>query len=299
MKPEVTVILPHFEGHKWLPRAIECVQAQQGILWELVIVDDGSKQSPASFITSLNDDRIYLIRQKNAGKGAALNTGIKESRAKIICFLDQDDVMLPGRLELQLDAFAQKPESDVVYSDYERVSEDGKLIDQFISYQSSAQECIKKLVREISPLSMQTIMIKRETLVSIDGFCEDSKLTGLDDAEFFFRLFLSGPTITYQRGIVQQWTAHDDNYSKSARFNETRLILLNYLSNLSTSHALLRQQLPYIRFRTYYMRGLYYLENKLADKAASELLKALRSYPFKWNCYYLLIKSLVHQFVYR
>jgi glycosyltransferase involved in cell wall biosynthesis len=298
MKPEVTVILPYFEGQRWLKGAIQCVQAQKGISWELIVVDDGSKQSPVSIINSFNDKNIRLISITHAGKGVALNKGIKAAWADIICFLDQDDVMMPGRLQLQLDVFVRKPHSEVVYSDYERVSENGKLIDQFISYQASSQECLRKLARDISPLSMQTIMIKKETIVNIGGFCGDPNLTGLDDAEFLFRLFLADPVLTYQPGFVQQWVEHGVNYSKSAQFQENRLILLDYLSELGRKHPIMQKELPYIRFRIYYMRGLYYLENRAAKSAWPEFLRAIRLRPLSWNCYYLLIKSLVYQLGY-
>jgi glycosyltransferase involved in cell wall biosynthesis len=298
MKPEVSVILPYYEGQRWLKRAIQCVQAQKRVSWELIVVDDGSKQSPVSIINSLNDKNIRLISIAHAGKGAALNTGIKAARADIICFLDQDDVMLPGRLQLQLDAFTRKPHSEVVYSDYQRISENGELIDQFISYQASNQECLRKLARDISLLSMQTIMVRKETIFNIGGFCSDPNLTGLDDAEFLFRLFISDPVLTYQPGFVQQWIEHGVNYSKSAQFQENRLILINYLSVLSRKHPILQKELPYIRFRIYYMRGLYYLENRTAKRAWCEFLRAIRLRPLNWNCDDLLIKSLVYQLVY-
>jgi len=298
MKPEISVILAYFEGQRWLPRAIQCVQAQDRPSWELVIVDDGSKQSPASLIYSINDERIRLIRIAHAGKGAALNVGINAARAEIICFLDQDDVMLPGRLQLQLGAFARKPEPDVVYSDYERVSEDGKLIDQFISYQASSQKCLHNLTRGISPICMQTIMIKKDTILKLGGFCDDPKLAGLDDSEFLIRLFLSEPILTYQPGFVQQWVEHGNNCSKSAQFQEGRLILLDYLSKLARKHSLLRKELPYIHFHVYYSRGLYCLENRIPNRAWLEFLMAIRHKPLAWQGYYLFLKSLIFQLIF-
>ena len=93
---------------------------------------------------------IYvLIRIPHAGKGVALNTGVTHSEADIVCFLDQDDIMNPGRLKLQYNAFVNHPLVDVVYSDYERVYDDGRLIDHFISRQADSRECLKRMARSI------------------------------------------------------------------------------------------------------------------------------------------------------
>ena len=80
-EPQVSVILPCYEGERWLRRAIESVTAQTGASWELVVVDDGSSLSPKEIVQSFQDERIRLYRIAHAGKGAALNRGAAESRA--------------------------------------------------------------------------------------------------------------------------------------------------------------------------------------------------------------------------
>jgi glycosyltransferase involved in cell wall biosynthesis len=293
MIPQVSVILPYYEGREWVLRAVQSVQAQQGIIWELVIVDDGSKQSPDSIIQTINDERIQYIKKDHAGKGVALNRGVKDARADMVCFLDQDDIMLPGRLKMQCRVLADNPESNVVYSDYERGIDNGDLIDQFISYQASNREFLRKMANGQSLISMQSLMIRKKTFFQIGGFSEDSSLTGLDDLEFFVRLFISGANLIYEPGIVQRWIQHKSNYSQSARFQEARLYLLAQLSVLAKTNRLLQNEMNHFRFHTYYMRGLYFLENNIAKKAKMEFLRAIRFKPLYWNSYYLLIKSLM------
>jgi glycosyltransferase involved in cell wall biosynthesis len=293
MIPQVSVILPYYEGQEWLLRAVKSVQAQQGVIWELVIVDDGSKQPPDSILQTINDERIHFIKKDHAGKGAALNRGVKDSGADTVCFLDQDDIMLPGRLKMQLRVLADNPEASVVYSDYERGIDNGGLIDQFISYQASSRECLQKMARGHGLISMQTVMIKKKTFFQIGGFSEDSSLTGLDDLEFFVRIFLSGAILRHEPGIVQRWIQHKTNYSQSARFQEARLYLLEHLSVLAKTNRLLLNEMNHFRFHTYYMRGLYFLENNIAKRAKMEFLRAIRFKPLYWNSYYLLIKSLI------
>lgn len=295
MKPQVSVILPYFEGLAWLPRSIQSVREQQGVCWELIIVDDGSKQDPTAIVQSLQDNHLRLVRIEHSGKGAALNAGVANSKADIVCFLDQDDIMNPGRLTLQCEAFLRTPDVDVIYSDYERVHDDGRLIDRFISHQASNKEYLKSMARNIGLVSMQTIMMKKSTFHQIGGFSNDIQLTGLDDAEFFVRLFASGAVLKYVPGLVQKWVLHVKNYSKSADFQQTRLILLDHLSNHARNNPCVRKELPYFQYHTFFMRGLFYLERGIADLALLEYLKAVRARPLNLNGYYLLLKSWIRR----
>jgi glycosyltransferase involved in cell wall biosynthesis len=299
MKPQVSVIIPFFEGLPWLARSIRSVQEQQGVCWELIIIDDGSKQDPTAIVQSLQDARLRLVRIEHSGKGAALNIGVTNSKADIVCFLDQDDIMNPGRLTLQCEAFLRTPDVDVIYSDYERVYDDGRFMDRFISHQASNKQCLKSMARGMGLVSMQIIMMKKSTFHEIGGFSNDIQLTGLDDAEFFVRLFASGAVLKYVPGVVQKWVLHGQNYSQSAAFQETRLIYLRHLSDLARNNPVLQRELPHFRYHTFYMRGLFYLENGMIDEAISELTKVIRMHPFKLNSYYLILKSLIIKLVRR
>jgi glycosyltransferase involved in cell wall biosynthesis len=291
LKPQVSVILPYFEGEKWLARSVQSVNSQKDVSWELIIVDDGSIQSPIPVLKSLKSDCLRLIRIDHVGKGAALNKGVSEAKADLVCFIDQDDIMNPGRLKLQYNAFVGHPKADVVYSDYERVYDDGRLIDQFISRQADSRECLKCMARKRGLVSMQTIMMKKSTFHEIGGFSNDIQLTGLDDAEFFVRLFASGAVLKYVPGLVQKWVLHGQNYSESAAFQQARLTFLKYLSNYAADNPFIRAELPYFQYHAFFMRGIFYLERGLADQAMLEYLKAVKVRPLNLNGYYLLLKS--------
>jgi glycosyltransferase involved in cell wall biosynthesis len=298
MKPEVSIIIPYYEGEKWLPISMNSVQKQVGVSWELIVVDDGSKKDPTFIVQSLQDKHIRLIRIPHAGKGVALNTGVAHSEADIVCFLDQDDIMNPGRLKLQYNAFVDHLQEDVVYSDYERVYDDGRIIDQFISRQADSRECLKCMARKRGLVSMQTIMMKKTTFNDIGGFSNDIQLTGLDDAEFFVRLFASGVVLKYVPGLVQKWVLHEQNYSVNADFQQARLTLLRHLSKHARNNPWVREELPYFQYHAFFMRGLFYLERGMAKEALLEYMKAVRVHPLNINGYYLLLKSWMKKWIY-
>ncbi len=290
-EPHVSVILPYYEGERWLRRTIGSVIAQAGVSWELVIVDDGSQAAPDGMIRSMRDERIRFLRIDHAGKGAALNRGVSVSQAGLLCFIDQDDIMLPGRLRRQAAAFDAHPAAGGVYSDYERVTDSGRLLGRFISRQAENGECLERLARGISPVTMQTLMLRRAVYDQVGGFSEDPALTGLDDGEFFARLFVSGVKLRYEPGVVQQWVCHERNYSAGADFQDARLAFLKHYTAMAEEMPELKEVLPLFRYNTYYNRGLYYLEHAMPQKACPEFTRAIACRPANWNAYYLLIKA--------
>lgn len=288
---QVSVILPYYEGERWIGRSAASVLSQAAVPFELIIVEDGSSIPDGSTGGPLSDERVRRFRISHAGKGAALNFGAGQARADLLCFIDQDDIMLPGRLERQVRAMRLNGTVDAVYSDYERVFDDGRLIDRFVSRQATAGECLRAMATDLALVTMQTIMIRRDAFRRVGGFSEDPSLTGLDDAEFFARLFVSGARLHYAPGAVQQWVRHDRNYSQSEPFQDARLALIARLRELAGCHPQIAAILGRFTHDVHYMRGLYFLENGRRGEALPEFLQAVRSHPFFLNTYYLLLKS--------
>lgn len=115
--PAISIVLPVYQGERFLEAAVASVRAQTWTDWELVVVDDGSTDASASLIERLVqiDQRIRLIRhESNRGLAAALNTGIRSSQAPLLAILEQDDLWRADKLRAQLDIFETNPAIDVV-----------------------------------------------------------------------------------------------------------------------------------------------------------------------------------------
>ncbi len=292
MLPQVSIILPYYEGKEWVLRAVQSVQAQQEVSWELIVVDDGSVNTAEAIIHEINDSRIKYLYIDHCGKGGALNRGALEASSDLICFLDQDDIMLPRRLLTQLKAFEKTHSVDGVYSDYERRHENGDLIDQVFHSPANPRESIHRMAVGRNSVTMQTLMLKKSLYEKLEGFSNDPEITGLDDLEFFVRLFLSKAHLVYEPGVVQCWVKHNQNFSNSESFQDARLRWLKRLSELAQQHPMLNSELKHFRFHTYGMRGLHFLESGRAELAVVELQKALLYRPWSINTYYLFIKSV-------
>src|SRR5258706_7823750 len=99
--PAVRIVPPVYNAARFLAEAIESAQRQTFDDFEMLIVDDGSKDDTAGITEEFaaHDPRIRLIRQRNAGTAAARNTAIRAARGELFALLDSDDVWLPEFLE--------------------------------------------------------------------------------------------------------------------------------------------------------------------------------------------------------
>jgi glycosyltransferase involved in cell wall biosynthesis len=103
-QPAVTVLMPVYNGEKYLRQAVESVLRQTWRDFELLVVDDGSSDRSVDLVKSFGDARIRIIRnERNCGLVASLNRGIDEASGLYIARMDSDDISLPSRLARQID----------------------------------------------------------------------------------------------------------------------------------------------------------------------------------------------------
>ncbi len=124
---KISVIVPVYNAEDYLKRCIDSVVAQTYTCWELILVNDGSRDGSADIIDSAaeNDERIKAIHQENAGAGAARNKGISCATGDYIVFLDSDDYIDSEYFSL-LVPLAEK--NDVVFIDVKQVDGEGNTL---------------------------------------------------------------------------------------------------------------------------------------------------------------------------
>jgi|TARA_B100001964_G_C14230276_1_gene599677 glycosyltransferase involved in cell wall biosynthesis len=127
--PKISVILPVYNGEKYLAEAIESILAQTFRHFELIIVDDGSTDRSLEIIEGHSDKRIHVIRNsENLGITKSLNIGLKKGKGEYVARHDADDVSLPNRLEEQLKYLEANLEVGVVGTNVYNIREDGTVV---------------------------------------------------------------------------------------------------------------------------------------------------------------------------
>ena len=109
----ISVIIPVYNGSRYLGAAIESILAQTRPPEELIVVDDGSTDDSAAAAIGFGD-RVRLIRHLNKGPAAARNRGVEAARGDVVAFLDADDLWVPEKLDIQSAILEKHPETDAV-----------------------------------------------------------------------------------------------------------------------------------------------------------------------------------------
>lgn len=109
--PLFSIVIPVFNRADVLATALSSVLAQTCRDFEIIVVDDGSSDDPASVAARFGDARIHCIRQDNRGAGAARNRGIDLARGRFVAFLDSDDRFLPHHLQAMARLLEGQPDT--------------------------------------------------------------------------------------------------------------------------------------------------------------------------------------------
>ena len=124
--PRVTVLMPVYNGERFLREAVDSVLVQTYADFEFIVVDDGSTDGTAQILDAYDDSRIVrLCHRANRGIVAALDWGLAVSRGELIARQDADDVALPSRLEEQVRLLDRHPELVIVGSASHLIDEGG------------------------------------------------------------------------------------------------------------------------------------------------------------------------------
>ena len=134
MLPLVSILLTSYNQEESLPRAFHSILDQTYENIEIIIADDCSTDGVSQdYIRSLalKYPRVvkYTLQEKNVGVAANRNSGLRMCNGSYITYLDGDDFYLPNKIEKEVEAFAVRPDLDVVYSNFIYCSPDG-LIDR-------------------------------------------------------------------------------------------------------------------------------------------------------------------------
>ena len=117
MQPRISIIIPCFNGEKYIRETLDCLQKQTIDAWECVIVNDGSTDNSLEILKeyAAKDSRYKYIDKDNAGPAISRNTAIAASSGKYILPLDADDLIAPSYAEKAIDYLEEHPNCKLVY----------------------------------------------------------------------------------------------------------------------------------------------------------------------------------------
>ncbi|HIK38766.1 MAG: glycosyltransferase [Geminocystis sp.] len=184
----VSVVMPVYNGEKYLEEAVESILAQSLPDFELIIINDGSTDKSLEILESLykKDSRIKLLNNvRNRGIVDCLNKGIKQARGKYIARMDADDIAIKERLERQLKFLENNPEYVAVGCRVLAIDAEGLPIKPFGDC-FTHEEIDKGNLRGVGSMIIHpAAVIRRESLEKVGGYRHYSHA---EDLDLFLRL---------------------------------------------------------------------------------------------------------------
>jgi glycosyltransferase involved in cell wall biosynthesis len=206
----ISVVIPVFNGARFLAGAIDSALGQDGVSVEVIVVDDGSTDATARVAAGYGE-RITYLRQPNRGPSAARNLGIARARGDFLAFLDSDDVWPPHNLFTLLAAMTAGV--DIVL---------GQIQEQ--RFEAEQQAWVASRTPTFS-LSLCAMLVRREAVARVGPLDETIRIG--EDKDWFYRAQEAGQHIVYlAEHIALYHRRHETNMTRDMGRPETYLLSL-------------------------------------------------------------------------
>lgn len=184
--PLLSVILPVYNGLPYLRQAVESVLAQSFADFELIVINDGSRDASQALLETFDDPRMRLVQQENRGLAATLNIGIAQARGRYIARQDQDDICLPGRFEKQVD-FLEANAGVMLLGTAAEIWQGDKRTERVMRH---ALDCpaLKFGLLFNNYFIHSSVMLRRSVFDRVGGYSEDKARQPPEDYELWSRI---------------------------------------------------------------------------------------------------------------
>jgi glycosyltransferase involved in cell wall biosynthesis len=231
--PKISVIMPAYNAEKYIKEAIDSILTQTYVDYELIVLNDCSKDRTEEIILSYTDERIvYLKNPQNMGVAATLNRGLAAARGEYIARMDADDISLPQRFEKQVAFLDANTDVAVLGTNSETFDENGPLYTGW-SATNAAQMKVDLLFS--CGVAHPSVMMRREVIQSLDGY--DLEFEGMEDYDLWCRV-AENHGVTTLADILFRYRVHSGQVTKnpSAKYMERlRRLKIRQLGQLGVS----------------------------------------------------------------
>ena len=186
----ITVVIPVYRGESTIEASVMSVIEQNVNDLEILIFDDGSPDRSAvileELLAKLNDSRVTLYRQKNCGLAGTLNRGISLAVGSYIARQDQDDIVLPGRLEFQRAFLEENPDVAIVGT-WAQIHVGNSPSERYHLH-AAADDALRLELLFDNPFVHSSVMFRTEVVRSLGGYSIDKSREPPEDYELWSRI---------------------------------------------------------------------------------------------------------------
>jgi glycosyltransferase involved in cell wall biosynthesis len=288
--PAISVIMPAYNQAQYVSEAIQSVLDQTYPDFELIVVDDGSTDETQRILAGIQDPRLCIIRQPNAGLSAARNTGLRKSSAPFVTFLDADDYFLPDKLEI-LSGYLE------VQNDIGLVAGRARYVDQLGKTILDTEEVLPRLaLPELlleNPICVSAVLLRRSCLEHVGEF--DETMRACEDWDLWLRLLAEGYKMAWVDKPVVAYRIHPGQMTRqSDRMRIAIFMTLDkFFGQLNLPEKLFSYKSAAYSVGWVHSAAYAYLSDE-GEKETANLAEALRVDPtLRENHYQRLVRILV------
>jgi len=209
--PFFSVIIPSYNRGPYIADTIDSVLAQRETDHEIIVVDDGSTDSTLDVLARFGD-RIRVLRQENAGPGAARTLGMRAARGAYVAFLDSDDLWPPWTLSTQRAMIERHGGPAIVATRQEDIRTTAE-VGAFVEEPVVARRYDDFLASPRGWWLPSGMAIHRETALAVGGFTDRIRIC--EDADFWLRLGTAPGFVAVERPVCIGYRVHGGNISSS------------------------------------------------------------------------------------
>lgn len=209
IRPKISVIMPNYNGEKYIWEAIESILQQTFTDFELIIIDDGSTDHSWDIIQKYaeRDTRIVVLKNKtNKHIVYTRNIGITNAKWVYIAFLDSDDIAFPERLEKQIKIMENNKKIGICGSNSEIIKGNGDKIGEK-RFPQTNEEC-KNAIWYKNPFSQSTVVIRKKCFDEIGMY--DDNFRNTEDLDMWIRIGTKYELYNIQETLVK-YRIHGEN----------------------------------------------------------------------------------------
>jgi len=294
-RPVVSIVIPCFNGSRFLAETLDSVVAQVWESWEAIVVDDGSTDGSDDIVdlySRRHPGKFRLIRHPggvNRGISATRNLGVSEAAGEIVAFLDADDVWESEKLSRQVPLLQSHPEAVLLYGSTlywfswtgrnEDIPRDrpGELGFP-LGLVSSPIEIIERALVGDAEMPCTCSVLVRKTALNAVGGLEDSFNGWFEDQVLFTKLFLAGPVVLAP-GCYERYRQHAKSLTRSPegaeKFERARQAYVEWAMRYLAQHGY-RGARAWRLLRNQWWRGMFPRAFRSAERAWGRLKREKR-----------------------
>jgi glycosyltransferase involved in cell wall biosynthesis len=215
----ISILLPIYNGERYVSSSIESILNQTFKDFELLIAFNGTEDNSKQIVSNYNDPRIRIFDYgQDAGKAKTLNKLIREAKFDWLALQDDDDVWLPNKLQMQS---IYTTECDVIGTFIEYINEDGRVTGR--PTLASSSENIRNLsLSGTNQVANTSTIFKKSIALEVDGWKEG--LDGIEDFDFWLRLMRLGKKFINIPEVLVQHRLHTRSSFNTKKYDLNKIL---------------------------------------------------------------------------